>query len=285
MEGLSPTRAIAVAEEFLNRNEVESPRRTAEILLMHVLKVDRARLYVRREDLTGAEAGLLSKVLSERTSGVPLQYVVGRQQFMELDLQVRPGVFVPRPETERLVEAALEVLRDGPAEPIVIDVGTGTGAIALAIKRRFPAARVIAADISKAAVELARANSDRLGLEVEVVQGDLLERVPAEFRGRVDLLASNPPYVRAEEYGSLPADVKAEPREALVGGSEFHGRLVDAAAEWLRPHGWLVTEIGSDQGEEVRKLFAERFTAIEVLTDMAGRERIVRASLNKPATD
>lgn len=278
-DGLPPVRALAAAEVYLRDQGVDSPRRTAEILLMHVFRVDRASLYVRREALTPTEAGLLSRVLSERRSGVPLQYVVGHQQFMDLDLQVRPGVFVPRPETERLVEAALEVLSEGPPHPLVIDVGTGTGAIALAIKRFFPMARVIGTDVSTAAVDLARTNANQLRLNIEVLHGDLLDPVPAELRGRVDLLVSNPPYVTAAEYESVSDEVRAEPYEALVGGIEFHQRLVDAAVEWLAPGGWLMTEIGADQGEEVRRLFGKRLNSVEVLTDLAGRDRIVRGHL------
>ncbi len=281
VEGLSPAQALHVSEGYLRRHEVESPRRTAELLLMHVRRTDRAGLYVGRNGLTREEAAWLKKALSERASGVPLQHVVERQQFMDLDLHVRPGVFIPRPETERLVEAALELLHERLAEPLVLDVGTGTGAIALAIKRFVPGARVIATDVSAAAVEVARKNSQQLGLDVEVVQGDLLDPVPREFRGEVDVLVSNPPYVNAEEYDSLPAEVKAEPREALVGGTEFHRRLVDAAVDWLTPGGWLLTEIGDDQADEVRRLFDEQFSDVQVLTDFAGRSRIVRGSLSE----
>jgi release factor glutamine methyltransferase len=201
---------------------------------------------------------------------------------MDLDLQMRAGVFIPRPETEGLVEAAIEVLSAGPTEPIVVDVGTGTGAIALAIKRFIPGAWVFATDIAIEAVELARANADRLGLDVEVLHGDLLEPLPSELRGRVDLLVSNPPYIGREEYESLPAEVKAEPYEALVGDAEFHRRCVDAAVEWLAPGGWLLTEIGSDQGQEVGRIFSERLTDVDVLPDLADRNRVVRGRREAP---
>jgi release factor glutamine methyltransferase len=280
-EGLSPPQALAEAEGYLSAHEVDAPRRTAEILLMHALTTDRSGLYVRRETVRSEEAVLLAKALSDRARGVPLQYVVGQQQFMDLILETRPGVFVPRPETERLVEAALGVLRDGPAEPTVVDVGTGTGAIALAIKRFVPGAQAFATDISANAVELARANADRLGINVEVLHGDVVDPLPTDLRGRVDLLASNPPYVTADEYDSLPGEVKAEPYEALVGGIAFHRRLVDAAIEWLAPGGWLITEIGADQGDEVRRLFADRLTSVEVIADLANRNRVVRGSLKK----
>jgi release factor glutamine methyltransferase len=279
--GLSPAAAVTRASEYLARHGVDASRPTAEILLMRVLETDRAGLYRRREGLNSTEARLFGRLLCRRCAGDPLQYVVGQQQFMDLVLETKPGVFVPRPETERLVEAALDVLTEGPAEPTVVDVGTGTGPIALAIKQFAPGARVLATDISADAVELARTNADRLGLDVEVLHGELLDPIPSDLRGRVDMLVSNPPYVTADEYDSLPTEVRAEPYEALVGGIEFHRRLVDAAVEWLVPGGWLITEIGANQGDEVKGLFAERLTEVEVLKDLAGRDRVVRGSVTK----
>ncbi|MDP8956955.1 MAG: peptide chain release factor N(5)-glutamine methyltransferase [Actinomycetota bacterium] len=277
--GLSAAATLSRATEYLARHGVDAPRRTAEILLMRVLETDRAGLYRRREGLNSTEARLFGRLLCQRCTGTPVQYVVGQQQFMDLILETRPGVFVPRPETEQLVEAALEVLAEGPAAPTIVDVGAGTGAIALAIKRFVPGARVLATDISTDAVELARTNADRLGLDVEVLRADLLDPVPSELRGGLNLLLSNPPYVTVDEYDALPTEVKAEPYEALVGGIEFHRRLVDAAIEWLAPGGWLITEIGDNQCDEVRELFAEWLTDVEALADLAGRDRIVRGRL------
>lgn len=284
-DGLSPAATLTRAAEYLARHGVDAPRRTAEILLMWVLETDRAGLYRRREGLDSREARLFGRLLCRRCTGAPLQYVVGDQEFMDLVLETRPGAFVPRPETEQLVEAALQVLRGGPAEPTVVDVGTGTGAVALAIKRFVPAARVLATDISMNAVQLAGGNADRLELEVEVLHGDLLDPIPDDLRGRVDLIVSNPPYINPEEYDFLSAEVKAEPYEALVGGTEFHLRLVDAAAEWLVPGGWLITEIGADQSEEVSGLFTQRLTGVEVLTDLTGRDRVVRGTLKTPVAE
>jgi release factor glutamine methyltransferase len=279
-DGLSPAATLTRASDYLARHGVDAPRPTAEILLMRVLDTDRAGLYRRHEGLTSAEARLFGRLLCRRCAGDPVQYLVGQQQFLDLVLETRPGVFVPRPETEQLVEAALEVLAEGPAEPTVVDVGTGTGVIALAIKQFAPGTRVLATDISADAVELARTNADRLGLDVEVLHGELLDPIPSELCGRVDMLVSNPPYVTADEYDSLPTEVKAEPYEALVGGTEFHRRLVDAAVDWLGPGGWLVAEIGADQGDAVRRLFAEGLSGVEVLKDLAGRDRVVRGSVN-----
>ena len=272
---MRPAEVVTRAAGYLDRHGVESPRQTAEALLMYFLGTDRTGLYARNEGLDTRTARLLGRALCQRCHGVPLQYLVGEQQFLDLVLGVAPGVFVPRAETEIVVERAAETL-EGVEAPVVVDVGTGTGAIALALKRARPDARVVATDVSDEAVAVARANASRLVLEVEVLQGDLLDPVPPDLAGGVDLLVSNPPYVTLEEYEDLPAEVKAEPYEALVGGTDVHRRLADAAPRWLRPGGWLVLEIGASQGQEVAALLAESFDPVEVLPDLAGRDRVVR---------
>jgi release factor glutamine methyltransferase len=158
----------------------------------------------------------------------------------------------------------------------LVDVGTGTGAVALAIARERPDATVLATDVSDRAVGLARENADALELSVEVFRGSLLSPLPAGVRGAVDLVVSNPPYLTAEEFESLPPEVKAEPLEALVGGTDVHRRLAEEAAEWLRPGGWLVMEIGAEQGPEVRAALAEGFLDVGVTQDLAGRDRVIR---------
>jgi release factor glutamine methyltransferase len=241
---------------------------------MDVLGPDRAALYTRREGLTHDEAQSFERSLERRRAGTPVQHITGRQGFLGLDLEAGPGVFVPRPETEGLVVASLEAIADR-AAPTVIDVGTGTGAVALAIARARPDARVLATDVSDDAVRMARRNAERLDLRVEVLAGDLLDPVPADMRGRVDLIVSNPPYVEPEDYGALPADVKADPTVALVGGTELHGRLVDAAGEWLAPDGWLAVEIGDGQGEAVLRRLQAMLDEVRVVPDLAGRDRVV----------
>ncbi len=275
MTGLSTSALIRRSADYLAAHGVESPMETAETLLMRLLGTDRAGLYRRTEGLDTATARLYGRALCQRCTGVPLQYLTGEQQFMDLSLSVTPGVFVPRPETEVLVEVALAAIEDI-SSPVVVDVGTGTGAVALAVKRHRPEAEVWATDVSDAAVALARGNAERLGLDVDVRKGDLMGPLPEDLMGRFDLLVSNPPYVTLEEYEDLPDEVKTEPIEALVGGTDVHARLVDAAARWLSPGGWLVMEIGADQGRDVTTLMDGAFVDVRVLPDLAARDRIVR---------
>jgi release factor glutamine methyltransferase len=158
----------------------------------------------------------------------------------------------------------------------VVDVGTGTGAIALSIASESPGALVWATDVSPDAVALARRNVERLGVDVRVVQGDLLSPLPPELAGCFDLVVSNPPYVSAEEWDALPPDVRADPELALLGGTDVHRRLVDEAPRWLRPEGVLVVEIGAGQGDEVAALFRDGgFMDVRADPDLAGRDRVV----------
>jgi release factor glutamine methyltransferase len=269
-----PSDVLRRAADYLERHDVPSPRETAEVLLMGVLRTDRASLYTRADGLDAREARMFGRAICQRCSGTPLQHLTGEQSFRRIVVEVRPGVFVPRPETEILVEAALERL--GPAEdPVIVDVGTGTGAIALSIADERPDARVFATDTSPEAIELARANADRLGLAVDVVEGDLLSPVPAELRGWVDLVVSNPPYLTPAEYEDLPVEVRADPIDALVGGLPLYEALATDAARWLRDGGVLAVEIGSTQAEDVAKILRERLGEVEIRLDLAGRDRVV----------
>jgi release factor glutamine methyltransferase len=272
-----PAQVLRRAAEYLAAHDVESPHATAEILFATVLETDRAGLYARDEGLSAAEARLFGRSLWRRCVGIPLQHITGEQGFRRLNLTVKPGVFIPRPETEILVEHALAAIADTPS-PIVVDVGTGTGAIALAVKDERPDAFVWAIDVSPPAVELARENAQRLGLDVEVMRGDMLDAVPPALRGTVDLVVSNPPYVPAIEVPALPREVRADPAPALAGGIDVFVRLFAQASDVLRRGGAVVVEIGETQGGPVTAAAATAgFVRVETHPDLTGRDRIVSA--------
>ena len=271
---MRPAEVVRRAAGYLDRHDVESPIPTAEILLMHVLETDRAGLYLRDEGLSAAQAKRFGRALCRRCEGVPLQYLTGEQVFRRLRLVVRPGVFIPRPETEILVEHALAAIVDV-AAPAVVDVGTGTGAIALSIKAERPDARVLATDLSPEAVALAGENAERFGLAIDILQGDLLVPVPSDLAGSVDLVVSNPPYLEGSSIETLTREVRADPRLALEGDVELFRRLFGQARSVLRPGGTIAVEIGETIGRAIADaLSAAGFLDVHVERDFTGRDRV-----------
>lgn len=211
-----------------------------------------------------------------RLDGEPLQYLEGSAAFADFDVTVDRRVLVPRPETEGLYELATRLV-DQPT--LIVDLGTGSGVLAIALARTFAAAEVHAVDSSGAALELARDNARRLGVGVTFHHGDLFHPLPSELAGRVDLVVSNPPYVAEREWAGLPADVQREPREALVAGprgTEVLERIAAAAGDWLAPGGWVACEMGETQAEAVQRAFSVMGSA-EVRSDLSGRPRYVVA--------
>jgi release factor glutamine methyltransferase len=271
-----PAEVLRRASAYLDRHGVQSPDATAEILLMHVLATDRAGLYARSAALDTREARMFGRAICQRCAGTPVQHLTGDERFRGITLEVRPGVFVPRPETELLVDHALSEVGDR-EDPVVVDVGTGTGAIALAVKDERPDATVFATDLSAEAVELARANAAGLGLDVTVLEGDLLEPLPVDLRGWVDVVVSNPPYVPAEDLEDLPAEVRADPVLALVGGIDVYERLGAQASRWLRAGGVLAVEIDARLGDPVVRALSTAFAEVRVERDLTGRDRVVLA--------
>jgi release factor glutamine methyltransferase len=274
VEGMRPSLVLKRATDYLERHGVECPRETAEALMMVILRTDRAGLYSRNEDLDPRETRMFGRAICQRGSGTPLQHLTGEQAFRRISLEVRPGVFIPRPETEVLVSVALDQLRSDDA-PVVVDVGTGTGAVALAIKDERRDATVFATDLSPEAVVLARTNAARLGLDVTILEGDLLQPLPEELRGWVDLVVSNPPYVTEEEFADLPEEVRLEPKLALVGGIEIYERLAHESLRWLRDGGTLVVETGESHGAQVAAALCPALHDVRLERDLAGRDRVV----------
>lgn len=251
----------------------------AHVLLAHVLGVDRAWLIAHATDpLPLDRADAFFALASRRREGEPVAYLTGRREFFGLDLAVTPAVLVPRPETETLVEVVLEHLpADRPVS--VADLGTGSGAIALAIASARPLARVIATDLSEDALDVARANAARLAItNVAFAPGDWYAALPADD-APLDAIAANPPYVAQDDEHLESDDLRAEPAQALTPGGDGLDALrtiVAGAPARLAPGGWLAVEHGYDQSDRVRKLFeAAGFEAITTRRDLAGIARVV----------
>jgi release factor glutamine methyltransferase len=273
----------------LEQCNVPSAPLSAELLLMHILRRDRAWLYAHPEyELSPEEAGAYSQLVERRSRGVPTQYLTGRQEFWGLEIEVGPGVLIPRPETEHVIEVALKHLGQRRAQPLrIADVGTGSGCIAIALARELPRADIVAADISAVALEYARRNAARheVADRIQFFETNLLDAC-LELSGRprsfFDVIVSNPPYVGRKDAVDLPREVREhEPAEALFAGDQgldIYPALVDEAARALCPNGILVVEIGYNLAEHVRSLLsAPRWSDLMVTRDWAGIERVISA--------
>ena len=218
------------------------------------------------------------RLMEQRSAGMPLQYLEGTVQFGPLELLVDHRVLIPRPETEQLWQRALDLVPDGPCT--VVDMGTGSGCLAIGIAHQRPAARVIATDISNDALDLARLNAALLQVEAEFRLGDRLAALHPSLRGKVDLIVTNPPYVSDSEWLELPPEVRDyEPRLALAAGDGLHifRYLASEAPAWLAPDGVLVAEIGDRQGAKIRWAFRGSPWEASVLPDLTGRDRFLIA--------
>jgi release factor glutamine methyltransferase len=272
---LTARQALRDAATELERAGCPSPRVDAEHLLAHALERSRTELYLSLDDpLTEEEAARFRTLVTRRSLREPLAYVLGEWGFRRLTLRVDRRVLIPRPETEVVVERCLELLA-GLEEPDVLDIGLGSGAIALAIADEHPSARVTAIDHSEDALEVARANLSATGLDGRV---RLLERDLARGFGqsRFDLIVSNPPYVQESEIEDLEPEVRDwEPREALVGPGATESVARDAH-EALKEGGWLVLEVAEARARHVAATLSEiGYEAVAIDRDLAGRERIV----------
>jgi len=256
--------ALHSAIDRLTASGVGSPRLNAEMLLMFTLSCDRAYLYAHPERrLTAEEQTRYEEAIAQRARGVPAQYITGHQEFWGMDFIVSPAVLIPRPETEHVIETVLDLLQLGGrvpspgAELRIVDVGTGSGCVALALTKELPQAEIHATDVSRQALEIARANAARHQLEnrVQFRETDLLQGLPLAY---FDFVVSNPPYVGESETDQVQLEVrKFEPRNAVFAGPtglEVIERLVPQARAALKPEGWLVMEISGSIAEGVERL-------------------------------
>jgi release factor glutamine methyltransferase len=281
--------ALQSAIARLTAENVPSPRLNAETLLMFTLNCDRAHLYTHPEhELTAEEQSRYGEALTQRAQGVPAQYITGHQEFWGLDLIVSPAVLIPRPETEHLVETVLPLAK-ALKSPIIVDAGTGSGAIALALAKELPDAQIHATDNSPAALEIAEANAARLQLEFRKSNlhpperrlffhdTDLLQGLdPAAF----DFVVSNPPYVGLSEEDEVQLEVrKFEPRNAVFAGAtglEVIEKLIPAALQALKPGGYLVMEISGTIVEGVRTLLHD-WEDLKITNDLQQIPRVAFA--------
>jgi len=259
---------------YLEGKGVENPRLDAELILAHALKLGRIELYTHHDrPLTEEELAAARPLVERRGKREPLAYVLGEWGFRHLVLRVDANVLVPRPETEIVVERALALIKDV-EQPSVLDIGTGSGAIALSIASEHPGARVVATDISEGALGVAADNAERCGVadRVEFVRGHLT----AHVNGTFDLVISNPPYVPPADWDSLQPEIRLyEPREAVVGTAQT-AAVARRALPLLLPGGWLVLEVGDGQAQEVAdELGSLGYADVRITNDLAGRERVV----------
>jgi release factor glutamine methyltransferase len=269
--------------EWLGTKGSESPRLDAEVLLAHVRGCQRIMLYTAFDEVIAeAPRTRFRELVRRRGAGEPVAYLVGNREFFSLSFAVSSSVLIPRPETELLVVRAIDLCR-GAAQPRIVDVGTGSGAIAVTLAKHLPRATIVASDVSPEALAVARSNAERHGVadRVTLVQADLMND-PA-LDGPWDVIVSNPPYVRESEVAALPRDVRDhEPRGALVPGPrgvELIERLAVEAATRLAPGGWLVLEAGPlvAAGVEAILVATQGLEPGPVINDLAGLPRVFQA--------
>ena len=262
---------------------IPSARLDAEVLLAFCLGCDRLEFYKSPDQQINEESQILfQKLITRRQKWEPVAYITGRKEFWSFTLEINSHVLIPRPDTEVIVEEALSLHREIACKEIrILDIGTGSGAIAIALAKEIPQARIIATDISSAALEVARKNARHLGVasQIDFRLGNLFEPVDGVF----DFLVSNPPYIAADEYEKLPAGVKSyEPKEALLAGKsgmEFYEKLVYQADNYLKNDAWLLLEIGATQEQRLRRIMenAKFYEHVTMRTDYAGLPRVMKA--------
>ncbi len=275
---------------------ISAARMEAERLLADILGLARIELYFQFDrPVLGKELDRYRDLVRRRAGGEPLQTILGETEFYSHVFKVTPGVFIPRPETERLVEIAVELVAPPDQRllaPVALEIGCGTGVIGICLALEIPRLMVHAVDINPAAVELSGQNAHRHGVEarVHIHQGNRFDPVPRQLLGEVDLLVSNPPYIPSAEIEELQTEVKDhDPRTALDGGPDglaYYRALAHSMGQWLRPGGHMAFEIGADQGEDVVGILAASGAEeLKIHQDYAGRDRIVTASMPNTEED
>ncbi len=271
--------------DYFQRNNVPEPRTSAEVLLAHVLAEDRLFLYLNYDrPMETSELAAYRACIKRRLGGEPNQYITGLQEFWSLPLRLSPDVLIPRPETEVLVEAVLEFLDKADPNVDILDLGTGSGAIAIALARELPAPRIVATDLSMAALQLAQENAklNQVDERILFVRGDMFAAIPGASQ-KFKVVATNPPYISHAEISELPREIRDfEPHHALEGGPDGLAaiRLIIAEAHTvLCQAGALFMEMGAEQAESVSALVREsqEYRSFHILKDYSGIDRVLVA--------
>ena len=283
--------AIKIGEDYLKNKGIQGPRLESEVLLSYILKKERIELYMEKDImLSDEEINAFEEMLLKRGEGVPTSYLTGSREFLSMDFIIAPGVLIPRAETELLVEEVISLLQ-GCGESFkehinIIDLGTGSGIIAVSIARLFPTCRVYAVDISKKALEIASLNAVRFNVEDKItfIEGDFLSCIQScGLEGKTHVIVSNPPYIPTDQIETLQKEIKDyEPITALDGGRDgldCYREIIPSAANCLIKGGILALEVGYNQAQAVKILIEETksFKSITIKKDYAGYERIVMA--------
>jgi len=272
------------SDQFLAERGIESSRLDAEVLMADLLDMERINLYVKYDyPLKSAEIESYRAMIKKRAQRIPVAYITEKKEFMSLEFKVESGVLIPRPDTENLVETVIEYCRQNELQqPQIIDVGTGSGAIAVSLAHYLSEAKVVGVDLSARALKVARENMQKheLSERMSILKSDLLaEFIKREIKG-IDIIVSNPPYIAEAEMEKLPPEVKKEPETALKAGEDglaYYHRLIPEAEKVLKKGGKLFLEIGYQQAEAVKNIFGKNWSAVEVKKDYSENDRIVSA--------
>ncbi len=279
--------ALNWATHYLKTHRIQNPRLQAELLLGHSMNQSKEGLYLQfHQEILKEVEEKFKKLILRRVAGEPLQYLLGYQEFWSIRFKVDPRVLIPRPETEHLVEEAISLLSKKSLEsfPLVLELGTGCGAIAISLTRELKNLRMIATDLSKGAIEVAKENAKDSGVihRITFIVGDLFEFF-SPLKRPFDLILSNPPYIKDEEMDQLAREIKDhEPWIALKGGRDgldFYRRIISRSPQYLKGGGWLLLELGEGQGERVSELFEStgEFKDPILVKDLSGIERVIKA--------
>ncbi|MCQ9208710.1 MAG: peptide chain release factor N(5)-glutamine methyltransferase [Omnitrophica bacterium] len=272
---------VNLGSEYLAAGAINNSLRESEIFLSHILNCPRVELYLDNFEVQQDEALDYWQLLNERVKGLPLQYLLGISEFMGLKFKLKPGVFIPRPETEILVETVLNLLPATCHLPLkILDLGIGCGNIAISIARHLEKAHIFACDISDSALQLAQENSRLNEVRIYLVKSDLF----GAFKNKAcfSLIVSNPPYVDTDQIPQLSRELHYEPKEALDGGRDglfYYRKIIAEAANYLQSGGALALEIGDNQGQRIREIFSQsgRFALTGVIKDYHAIERVMVA--------